>query len=104
MMPSKRSYAPRDFHAIVADVSSYGKFVPWCTESRVLSTTVISPSKTILRAELAVGFLSLCERYTSEVTIEEFKHTQSVMVRIVPLVILVILFDFICTQSLSLCL
>jgi coenzyme Q-binding protein COQ10 len=51
--------------AVVADVSRYAEFVPYCLESRVLSRS--GPERFL--AELVVGFGALEERYTSRVTL-----------------------------------
>jgi len=56
-------YTADEVFNIVADVSSYSSFVPWCKQSTVLSRT--GPSS--LTAELVVGFGLFKEKYTSEV-------------------------------------
>jgi ribosome-associated toxin RatA of RatAB toxin-antitoxin module len=62
-------FPPRELYDVVADVDAYSEFVPWCTRSRVLTRI----DDTHYAAELAVGFKSLSERYTSLVTAEPHK-------------------------------
>lgn len=57
-------YPPSALFAVVADVSSYSSFVPWCTLSRVVAR--LDDKRTV--AELGVGFRFLSESYTSLVT------------------------------------
>lgn len=49
---------------IVAEVSSYKEFVPWCTHSQVFSQR---PGH--CKAIIEVGFPPLVERYTSSITL-----------------------------------
>ena len=50
---------------LVADVGRYPEFLPWCVASRILSR-----SETEMRAELAIGFKGIRERFTSLVTLD----------------------------------
>ncbi|KAJ3216011.1 Coenzyme Q-binding protein COQ10 B, mitochondrial [Dinochytrium kinnereticum] len=76
----KRSHSERkilrQLFNVVSDVKHYHEFVPWCVSSTVLASKVISTPfnnpqgeiiKTLMRAELAVGFHALKESYTSDV-------------------------------------
>ena len=47
---------------LVADVGSYGEFLPW-----VIATRVKSDSETEMLADMLVGFKSLREKFTSRV-------------------------------------
>jgi coenzyme Q-binding protein COQ10 len=75
-------------YAVVADVNRYHEFIPWCLESRILSTTTPhkpltnpkqatnphqqSPARLIEhQARLVVGFGALKEQYTSKVIRQE---------------------------------
>lgn len=58
-------YSQEQLYDVVADVGSYKKFLPWCLDSRVLSTT-----PTGCRAQLEIGFAALRERYVSNVTFQ----------------------------------
>ena len=56
---------------MVADVSSFSNFVPFCIESKILSSSTPEPGsskKFILNAEHVVEFLSYKEGYISKVT------------------------------------
>lgn len=68
-----RSYHRQQLYKIVADVDSYNKFVPFCTQSKVLSRReplrdLKIPDGFSMDAELTVGFLSFTESYVSKVT------------------------------------
>lgn len=54
-----------ELYELVADVGRYPEFLPWCVAARVLSR-----SETTLRAELAIGFKGIRERFTSLVTLD----------------------------------
>eukprot|EP00898_Chlorokybus_atmophyticus_P000630 jgi/Chlat1/1568/Chrsp123S01835 len=59
-------YTPEQLFDVVADVSHYEQYVPWCQRSRVLRKR--SPES--LEAELEVGFKFFVERYVSLVTLK----------------------------------
>ena len=50
---------------LVADVGRYPEFLPWCVAARVMSQ-----SETALRAELAIGFKGIRERFISRVALD----------------------------------
>jgi coenzyme Q-binding protein COQ10 len=50
---------------LVADVGRYPEFLPWCVAARVLSRC-----ETKMRAELAIGFKGIRERFTSLVSLD----------------------------------
>lgn len=56
-------YTAAQVFDIVADVSSYSSFVPWCKQSTILTRS----GESSLTAELVVGFGFFKEKYTSEV-------------------------------------
>jgi coenzyme Q-binding protein COQ10 len=58
-------YPPERLFDLVADVERYPDFLPWCVASRILSRT-----ETDLRAELAIGFKGIRERFVSHVTLD----------------------------------
>jgi coenzyme Q-binding protein COQ10 len=58
-------YPAELMYAVVADVEKYPQFLPWVVALRVLSRREAG-----LTAEMAVGYGSLRERYTSEVTLD----------------------------------
>ena len=58
-------YPAELMYAVVADVEKYPQFLPWVVALRVLSRREAG-----LTAEMAVGYGSLRERYTSEVILD----------------------------------
>lgn len=56
-------------YAVVADVERYPEFLPWVMALRIKSRTG-EGGREILIAEMAVGYRSLRERYTSRVTLD----------------------------------
>lgn len=56
-------YRPEQIYDLVADVASYGQFLPWVSAVRVRSD-----SETEMVADLMVGFKALREKFTSKVT------------------------------------
>jgi ribosome-associated toxin RatA of RatAB toxin-antitoxin module len=58
-------------YSVVADVSRYQTFVPWCKASKILKA-----DENAIEAELVVGFGYFNEKYISEVTLS---HPTSVI-------------------------
>lgn len=58
-------YSPEQMFDLVADVPSYGQFLPWVSGVRVKSN-----SDTEMVADLMVGFKSIREKFTSRVSKE----------------------------------
>lgn len=56
-------YSPRQMFELVADVSRYPEFLPWCRAARILKRQ----SDTVFLAELVIAYKNLSERYTSRV-------------------------------------
>ena len=56
-------YTPDQMYDLVADVASYGEFLPWVSAVRIRSN-----SETEMVADLMVGFKALREKFTSKVT------------------------------------
>ena len=56
-------------YAVVADVERYPEFLPWVVALRVKSRAC-EAQREILMAEMAVGYRTLRERYTSKVTLD----------------------------------
>ncbi|KAF9534893.1 dehydrase and lipid transport-domain-containing protein [Crepidotus variabilis] len=80
-------YTEKELYAVVADVASYPKFIPFCTGSRIDASalTRAMKSKTVTEAELTVGFMSFQESYISTVTCVPFKSVQAVASSSTPL-------------------
>ena len=64
---------PDIMYDVVSDVSRYKDFVPWCTKSIVTSKT----SKTA-KAQLAVGFGPVQERYNSTLVLNKPRYIKSI--------------------------
>lgn len=58
-------YSPEQLFELVADVDRYPEFLPWVVAARVLSR-----GEDRLRAELAVGFKGIRERFISHVALD----------------------------------
>ena len=63
-------YTQKQLFDVVSDVSSYPKFLPFCSSSRVLTCPPrqMPDGRQILEAELTVGFMAFKESYVSTVT------------------------------------
>jgi Oligoketide cyclase/lipid transport protein len=76
------SYTQNQLYNIVADVSLYPRFVPFCTASRILNTSTqrqtgdISSQSLLMEAELTVTFLTFKESYVSQVRCTPFKSVE----------------------------
>ena len=68
------SYSPEQVFDVVADVSQYSQFLPWCRRSVIVRNT-----NSGFDAELEVGFGPIVERYMSHVEID---RPRTVVVRI----------------------
>jgi len=78
------NYSQAQVYDVVSNVSEYHRFIPFCTHSRVFSSTPITcaaaPSHVIMEAELGVGFNVFNERYTSKVTCNKPSQVKAVSV------------------------
>jgi len=72
-------YRPSELYAIVSDIASYPRFIPFCTNSRIdlSAQRKAMREKTVLNAELTVGFLDVKESYESVVTCIPFKSVEA---------------------------
>src|SRR6185437_6160964 len=61
-------------YAVVADVERYPEFLPWVAALRIKSRSQ-EGAREIVIAEMAVGFRTLRERYTSKVVLDPDAHT-----------------------------
>lgn len=68
-------YTAERMFAIVADVEKYPEFLPWVTGMCVLGRE----SDNAFRAEMAVGFAGISERYTSHVVLDPAARTIDVV-------------------------
>lgn len=74
MDPALR-YRPSQAYKVVSDVASYPRFLPFCSNIRILSQespkdpTALGPEGTTrMEAEMTVGFMAFEESYISNVT------------------------------------
>lgn len=84
-VPSMYRYRQAELYRVVADVSSYHKFIPFCTSSRILEsssslhahlTARDKPDVLEMDGELTVAFLTLKESYVSKVTCKPYESVQ----------------------------
>ena len=59
-------YTPQQIYALVADVEKYPEFIPWCVAARVSEKEEKS-----FKADLAVGFKGITEKYTCRVHLKD---------------------------------
>ncbi|KAJ6539314.1 dehydrase and lipid transport-domain-containing protein [Mycena capillaripes] len=78
-------YTRQQLYSIVSDVGSYQHFIPFCSASRVLSTTDETRIPILLDAELTVQFLAFKESYVSRVTCIPLESVQAVASSSTPL-------------------
>jgi len=72
-------YSSKELYAVVADVASYPKFVPFCVASRIDASARARAmqQKTLVDAELTFGFMSFKESYVSNVTCIPYASVQA---------------------------
>jgi len=72
-------YKARELYAIVSDVASYPRFIPFCIDSRIdlSAQRKAMQEKTVVDAELTIGFLDFKEKYVSVVTSIPFKSVEA---------------------------
>lgn len=75
------SYSQKQLYDLVADVDNYHRFVPYCVESKVLTskpvTSNVTHNTTVKKdARLTVGFLAFKESYVSEVTCRPYESVK----------------------------
>ncbi|KAF9075869.1 dehydrase and lipid transport-domain-containing protein [Rhodocollybia butyracea] len=83
-------YNKQQLFKVVANVSSYQQFVPFCTESRILNVSTPSAQDMTMipytmEAKLTVGFLSFNESYISNVKCVPFSSVEAVASSSTPL-------------------
>ncbi len=63
------SHSAKNMYAVVADIAHYPDFLPLC-ESLVIKSREQEGSKTILTADMTVGYKMINETFTSRVTLD----------------------------------
>ncbi|MEP3844032.1 MAG: type II toxin-antitoxin system RatA family toxin [Paracoccaceae bacterium] len=61
-------YTPQQMYNLVADVSDYPKFLPWCAAARIRSQNP-SGDSIVMEADLVISFKVFRERFGSRVTL-----------------------------------
>lgn len=62
-------YTPQEMYDLVADVSSYPKFLPWNSAARVRSRTPRPDGSEVMEADLVISFKVFRERFGSRVVL-----------------------------------
>ena len=62
-------YSARQMYDLVADVSRYPEFLPWCAAARIRSTTQQGATEVVL-ADLVISFKVFRERFGSRVVLD----------------------------------
>jgi coenzyme Q-binding protein COQ10 len=65
-------YRPEQLFELVASVDRYPEFLPWCIAARIRSRDTLpgDPPRTVISADLVIGFRMIRERFTSRVTLQ----------------------------------
>ncbi|KAJ4481493.1 dehydrase and lipid transport-domain-containing protein [Lentinula edodes] len=79
-------YKNEELFGVVSNVSTYSRFVPFCTGSRILNASTRNEMEPFtMDAELTVGFLSFNESYISKVTCVPYSSVEAVASSSTPL-------------------
>jgi coenzyme Q-binding protein COQ10 len=62
-------YTAAEMYALVADVGSYPKFLPWNSAARIRSRRPIDGGGEVMEADLVISFKVFRERFASRVTL-----------------------------------
>jgi coenzyme Q-binding protein COQ10 len=65
-------YRPEQLFELVASVDRYPEFLPWCIAARIRSREPLPDdrARTLITADLVIGFRMIRERFTSRVTLQ----------------------------------
>lgn len=66
-------YTADQMYALVADVASYPKFLPWTAAARIRSRKPV-PGGEVMEADLVISFKVFRERFGSRVTLTPAEH------------------------------
>lgn len=67
-------YTAAEMYALVADVGSYPKFLPWNSAARIRSRRPIDGGGEVMEADLVISFKVFRERFASRVTLWPEAH------------------------------
>ncbi|KAI0832757.1 dehydrase and lipid transport-domain-containing protein [Trametes gibbosa] len=72
-------YTQRQLYELVADATSYPRFLPFCTNARILRKQSEPAARShVMDVELTVGFMSFQESYVSKVTCCPYESVEAV--------------------------
>ncbi len=63
-------YTSAQMFALIADVTAYPEFLPWCSAARI-TQRVHHPDREVIDADLVISFKVFREKFTSRVTLHE---------------------------------
>jgi coenzyme Q-binding protein COQ10 len=66
-------YSAQQMYDLVADVSSYPQFLPWCAACRIRKRTPADGGE-VIEADLVISFKVFREKFGSRVTLKPEKH------------------------------
>ncbi|KAI0650410.1 dehydrase and lipid transport-domain-containing protein [Trametes meyenii] len=78
-------YTQKQLYELVADATSYPRFLPFCTGARVLEKHSEQPGRNTMDVELTVGFMSFEESYVSKVTCRPYESVEAVAASATPM-------------------
>src|SRR5262249_12043633 len=67
------TFSPDQLFDLVADVESYPKFLPWCSDARVISREARG-NVVVMLADMTISFKVHKETFRSEVTLDHERH------------------------------
>lgn len=62
-------YSVAEMYALIADVSAYPEFLPWCSGARIRARNPQPDGSEVLEADLVISFKVFRERFGSRVTL-----------------------------------
>ncbi|KAI0638517.1 dehydrase and lipid transport-domain-containing protein [Trametes polyzona] len=81
-------YTQKQLYELVADATSYPRFLPFCTDARILRKfpeQPDQPGRRTMDVELTVGFMSFKESYVSKVTCRPYESVEAVAASATPI-------------------
>jgi len=67
-------YSVTEMYALIADVTAYPEFLPWCSGARIRGRNSQSDGSEVLEADLVISFKVFRERFGSRVTLHPVDH------------------------------
>ncbi|HUS56281.1 MAG TPA: type II toxin-antitoxin system RatA family toxin [Thermohalobaculum sp.] len=67
-------YSVTEMYALIADVTAYPEFLPWCSGARIRGRNSQSDGSEVLEADLVISFKVFRERFGSRVTLHPADH------------------------------